>query len=292
MAIPSQSEFHRIAWNRVAVILPSTWQAKVTALQHLIFENDSKAIMEMRWQNSAVADVQNFIDTLTRQYHELSGKKLKSTTVPKNCHELFQHFKVQCFAERKTSMPVLVFLYSQESSLFIQLRFYFDKELEHPLFNLRSINSAKEKDLFFHWSIQDFQARIPLTYNLSKYSMKAGLTVLQFRHGKTVLNICRLALAEKRLKEHNLAEIFSSLLGEEKPLGPEHISATTIRHKNAPGLLQQLSLRFQRKKPFCLAALWHDQENDRLLGIFMEDIKPIDEEEFEMICAHYEIFQV
>lgn len=289
MATPSRSELHRIAWNGVAIILPSTWQAKVTALQRLNFENNSKAIMEMRWQKSPVSNLQNFIETLTREYHELSGEKLTPTNIPRNCDQLFNRFEVKCFAETKKSMPVLVFLYAPESSLFIMMRFYLDNPIDHPLFHIRSINYTKEKDIFFHWSIQDFQARIPLTYQLSKYSMKAGLTVLQFNHGKTVLNICRLALAEKRLEEQNLEEIFYSLLGEEKPLKPEHISTTTIRYKNAPGLLQQLGLRFQRKKPFRLAALWHDQENDRLLGVYMEDIKPMDEEEFEIICRHYEI---
>lgn len=122
--------------------------------------------------------------------------------------------------------------------------------------------------------------------------MKAGLTVLQFIDGKKILNICRLALAQKRLEKQELAEIFYSLLGEEKPLGAKHVSESTIRHKESPGLLQQLSLRFQRRKPFKLAAFWQDQENDRLLGVFIEDIKPIDEEIFEKICQQYEIFKI
>jgi hypothetical protein len=289
MATPFHSEFRRIAWNRVAIILPSAWQAKVTALQHLNFENNSKAIMEIRWQNCPASDVQNFTETLTRQYHELSGEKLTSTIIPRNCKELFQHFEVTCFAKTDRSMPVLTFLYAPEVSLFIMMRFYDKKAMEHPLFDIRSIDYSKENDTFFHWSIQDFQVQIPLTYHLSKYTMKAGLTVLQFHRGKTVLNICRLALAEKRLEEQNLEEIFYSLLGEQKRLKAARISRTAIRYKNTPGLLQQLGLRFQRKNPFRLAALWRDQENDRLLGVYMEDIKPLDQEDFEMICAHYEI---
>jgi hypothetical protein len=291
MATPSHSEFHRIGWNRVAIILPSTWQAKVTALQHLNFEYNSKETMEMRWQKSDGTDVPKFIDTLTRQYQELSGEKLKSTHIPKSSQELFRHFEVQCFRGIAKSMPVLIFLYAAEASLFVMMRFYHDTTKEHPLFDIRAIDVSKEKDIFFHWAIQDFQARIPLQYQLLKYTMKAGLTVLQFHHGKTLLNICRLAFAEKRLKEQTLEGIFYSLLGEEKPLSPEYISATTIRYKNTPGLLQQLGLRFKRKKPFRRAALWHDQMNDRLLGVYVEDIKPIDEEEFEMICAHYEILE-
>lgn len=291
MATSSHSEFHRIGWNRVAIILPSNWHAKVTALQHLNFEINSKEIMEMRWQSSAVADVPKFIDTLTRQYHELSGEKLKPTNTPKSCQELFRHFEVQCFSGISKSMPVLIFLYASEASLFIMMRFYHDKTKEHPVFDIRSIDFSKEKDTFFHWAIQDFQARIPLHYSLGKYTMKAGLSVLQFHLGKTVLNICRLAFAEKRLREQTLEEIFYSLLGEDKPHRPEYISKTTIRYRNAPGLLQQLGLRFQRKKPFRRAALWHDPLNDRILGVYMEDIKPMDEEEFEMICAHYEILE-
>jgi hypothetical protein len=291
MAIPSHSEFRRIAWNGVAITLPSSWQAKVTALQQLNFENNAQALMEMRWQQSSSRDVRKHIVTLTGQYHELSGKELKPTDIPVPCRDLFHHFEIQCFSEKKQSQPVLIFLYSPDASLFIMLRFYSRKTGEHALSFIKSLDLPSKNDSYFDWSIQDFTVRVPLEYHLNSYSMRSGFTVLQFSRGKTVLTLCRLAFADKRLGEQNFEEIFSSLLGEDKPVAPEYISKTQIRYTKSPGIIRQLGLRFQRKKPFRLATLWHDQENDRFLGVFMEDIKPMNEEEFDMICRHYEIFQ-
>ena len=185
-----------------------------------------------------------------------------------------------------------LFLYVPEASLFIMMQFRHDTRNEHPLRQIQSFDFSKQDDAFFSWSIQDFQVHIPSAFILSKYTMKAGLTVLRFHQEKTVLNICRLALAKKRLEQHDLEEIFHSLLGEEQRQKPVHISATSIRYKNSPSLLHQLGLRFQRKKPFHLAALWHDEEHDRILGIFMEDIKPMNEQTFEKICRSYEIPEI
>jgi hypothetical protein len=124
------------------------------------------------------------------------------------------------------------------------------------------------------------------------YTMAAGLTTLHFQKDNVTLHICRLAPASVRLQRNSLDEIFSSLLDVKKDTDLEwQNSGTRVRCRRNPGLFRQMQLRLQRKKPFQLATLRHDPTTDRLLGVFMEGIYPLDEQLHHEISASYEISQ-
>ena len=288
MATSSPSHYRRIGWNGTEIVFPSSWQAKVSALHHLNFELNSKAIMEIRWQETDSKNVAKFIDTLTSQYTHLTGRNLIPGDLPSSCG-LFDSAETFTFRGKKEERPIFTFGYFKSSMIFFMLQFHLERNGDHPLLDIQSINFNKLEHSSFLWSIQDFQVNVPTTFKLAKYTMKAGLTVLQFNHGKTLLNICRLALAGKRLQQESIEEIFYSLLGEEQPEKVKHLTPATLFYQNAPSILNQIGQRFQKKKPFRLATFWHDQEKDRLLGVFMEDIRPMSEKELQNIQASYEI---
>ncbi|MDJ0624268.1 MAG: hypothetical protein QNJ17_14975, partial [Desulfocapsaceae bacterium] len=284
---------HRIvSWNGISLEIPRSWEAQVISLQHLSFESDTKAVLELRWQEANEKNIQRFISTLTKQYQELNGVELISVDPPPEGKELLKNFKVTCYTASRQSLPNLVFLHDKSERFFLMLQFHAIRKDEHPLKIIRAIGQSTTKDGLMSWSIQDFQALIPNEFKLIKYTMKAGLTVLEFACGKAVMHLCRLSVAAQRLEKQNLAEIFTSLLGFEKAHSLDYISENTVRYVAQPGILRQIGIRVQRKKPFQLATFWHDKANDRLLGCFMQGIAPIDPQLHTTICENYEIVSI
>ena len=292
MTTSPQRAYRYISWNGIYLEIPKSWEVQVISLQHLSFECDTEAVLEVRWQEANTKSIQRFISTLTKQYQELNDVQLVSADLPPEGKELFKNFIVHCYTVGHQPLPRLVFLHDEGESFFLMLQFHTTRTADHPLKKIAAIGQSTCKDGLKTWVIQDFQARIPDHFKLIKYTMKAGLTVLEFGWGKTMLYLCRLSLAKQRLEKQNLSEIFISLLGLETLHSPEYVAENTVRYAAHPGILRQIGIRMQRKKPFQLATFWHDQENDRLLGCFMQGIAPLDEQLHTTICENYEIVPI
>lgn len=287
-----QRAYRHISWNGIYLEIPKSWEVQVLTLQHLSFEHDTEAVLEVRWQEANTKSIQRFISTLTKQYQEINDVQLISAKPPPEGKELFKNCIVQCYTTSHQSLPRLVFLHDESESFFLMLQFHTTRTADHPLKKIQGIGRSTCKDGLTTWSIQDFQACIPDHFKLIKYTMKAGLTVLEFGCGKTMLYLCRLSLAKQRLEKQNLSEIVTSLLALEKAHSPEYTAEKTVRYIAQPGIFRQIGIRLQRKKPFQLATFWHDLENDRLLGCFMQGIAPLDAQLHAQICENYEIVQI
>ena len=289
MTTSPQRTSQNISWNGISLTVPQSWETQVISLTHLSFECDSEVVLELRWQETKSRNNHKLITRITKQYEERSESHLTTTTLPPGCEVLFKDFQVACFTTTKQSSPLLIVLNNPDESFMLVLHVYTRQSTAHPLKSIGAIGRTTREDGLLTWAIQDFQALVPATYRLTKYAMKAGLTVLEFACGKTMLHLCRLSLAGQRLERQNLKEIFTSLLGLENEGSFEHLAENTVRYQAYPGILEQITIRLQRKKPFQLATFWHDGENDRLLGCFMQGIAPLDQQLHTTICKNYEI---
>lgn len=281
-----------IYWNGIALEVPTSWEVQIIALCHLSFEYDAKIVLELRWLETTGRNTESIIKRIIKQYQEHSAAQLNATSPPSEGDELYAHFQVQCYTTTGHDSPLLVFLIDQDEQLMFILHVHAWKKGEHPLKKIHSLGKARLVNGWQPWSIQDFQVSLPISYILSKYTMKAGLTVLEFISGKTILHLCRLSLAGQRLEKESIEALFTSLLGLDKEARFEYPAANSVCYRAQPSILQQIIIRLQRKKPFQLATFWHDQSNDRLLGCFMQGIAPLDQEQHATICDNYEIISI
>ncbi len=285
---------HRtICWNGVSIAVPLDWEAKVTEKFRLNFEYNYTAVLEVSWQEALPKDVAGFIAGSLRHYEQLSGAKLQQYTLPDVVEEALSSCSPQCYATRKNKTPRLLYLFEKESCHFITVLLLQTQNTSPPWDAIASIKpSFVDTNDLQSWAVQDFQVSIPSSYLLSNYSMAAGFTTLHFEKNKTLLHLCRLAPASLRLQKNSLDEIFISLLGLENTadICRQHIDKT-LYYERSPDLGKQVLLRLKRKNPFLLASLRHDDDRDRLLGVFMEGIHPLNHQIHDLIYSSYEVIQ-
>lgn len=279
------------SWNSVSLLIPDSWQAIVEDSQHLIFEEEFQAVFEIKWKTAAAQETNRLVKSSVQQWQKLAAQSLKECSLDEKSRKLFSEFTVSAYSS-KDARPKIIFLYCSKRKLFLMLQFFPLDGKNHPIRFIASIECGKDEIYESLWSIQDFRLRIPCTYTFSGHTMKAGLTTLHFHKRKKALHICRLAPAAMRLKKNTLSEILHSLLSLNRDTTAGTVSGNEVTYERSPTIFQQILLRLQRKKPFLLASLRHDVENDRLLGVIAEDIHPIDQIEFNKIRDRYEIFQL
>ena len=290
MAKKDKNAQRKIAWNGVTIVVPKSWEAKAIGVNHLHLEDNFQPVLEMRWQQKFTKKVDDNIRRMLIQLEKTTDRKLHKVSLPDTYQAKLTSFATQSFSTKKNGEPQYVFLYSQQHAVFLALQFVVSMKGAHPLQSISKIECSSENDSQY-WSIQDFCFCIPSSFTLLNHTMDAGFTTLNFKNSSTLLHLCRLAPATMRLQHNSLKEILGSLLGLEKSAEDMFVSESNVQYERNPSLLHQIILRMRRKKPFIRSKIWHDKENDRLLGVLMEAVQPIDVETHEMICSSYEIFQ-
>lgn len=280
--------FQLTAWNGISIVAPSSWEATVTGSNHLQFESQFTPILEIRWQKISEKASSRLVDKSIKQIENLSNTALQVVAVPAFIEKLFPGFAKHCYSWKGKEAVAVLLLYCPSCALFFLLQFLHDeKNSRHPLHDIESLSCHGIDFTREIWSIQDFRIKIPSSYTLSGYNLAPGFTKLSFAAKKDTIHLCRIAPALVRLQQQNLKEILMTLTGStnEEITGDE----ISLRYKRYPPIITQIITRLRRKKPFCLAALWHDTSNDRILGVIMEGIHPIDQDIFSTICYSYEI---
>ncbi len=290
MTKEDQNAQRKIAWNGVGIVVPKSWEAKAIGVNHLHLEDNFQPVLELRWQQKFHKKVDDNIRRMVIRLEKTTDRKLHKVPLAETYLSKLNSFAIQCFSATKNGEPQYVFLYNEKHAVFVILQFVVSKKRAHPLQCIDTIECSPQNDPQY-WSIQDFRFFIPSSFTLLSHTMDAGFTTLNFKNSSTQLHLCRLAPASMRLKHNSLQEILSSLLGLERSLEDMSVSESGVQYERNPSLLHQILLRIRRKKPFIRSKIWHDQVNDRLLGVFMEAVQPIDVETHEMICSSYEIFQ-
>jgi hypothetical protein len=280
-----------VSWNGVKISVPQEWEAKVTDKNRLSFEHGFEAVLEVSWQKASAKDITGFIAKTIQHYEQLTGAKLVEYALPFSGEHPLSPCTPLCFSTKEKKVPRLLFLFEKTSSLFITIQLFQTQHTPPPWDTISTIAATTlDESNYQLWAVQDFQVCVPGIYRLSNYSMAAGLTTLHFQKGKTVIHICRIAPASVRLRRNSLDEICASLLGVDDMSGlTRQLLKNTLYLDRSPGLGHQVLMRLKRKNPFLLASLRHDDRNDRLLGVVMEGIHPLDYTTFNHICSSYEI---
>ncbi len=281
----------QIGWNGIRLATHRSWETHLGGQNHLIFEKDFTPLLEIRWQKAVKKNASRSKAILKRI--QKADNTLHKKKLPPEWSFLKDNYNVTCYG-RLQNLPfetgVCVCKHCQTILLFKLTNQ--TKESAQLLKNcLKTISCHRVADEMELWSLQDFQLWLPPDYSLIDYSLVPGLTRISFSHKKIILHTCKLAPADTRLASQPLGEILRSLTGI-----PSLQVQTSSEDKvcdgwRTPTIPKQISLRFQRKKPFVQAKIRHDIASNRLLAVVLESIRPIPSETSQTISDNYEIIQ-
>jgi hypothetical protein len=278
------------SWNGLHLECPQALDVIVSGDHHLLFEEEFRPVLELRWHTLSGADTSS-TETILRNLRK-DSRLIPAKSLPSSWLELTNTYSVYLLLEGKDKKSRAALLSCKECGT--SLLFYFFDPLPPTHADIATLFSSlcchkKNGDLAI-WAIQDFRFSLSDKYQLDTYNFGAGLTRISFTHGSRILHICRLAPASQRLQSSKLAQLLMILgdveIDEQEMLQTEAM----ISHSRHPSIFKQILDRFKRKLPFHEMFLRHHKECDRLTGLFIFDKKPIPKTCAREILDSYEIF--
>lgn len=292
MTVPHSSPWKETGWNGLRLQCPQAWDVIVTGYHHLLFEDNFRPVLELRWHVSQ-GDITSATKTILRNLQKDSGL-FPAKSLPASWQPLSERYSIHLLLTGKEKDSRAALLTCKECGT--SLLFYFFDALPSTHTDVTALFTSvcchKEGKGKAMWAIQDFRFLLPESYKLDTYNFGAGLTRISFTYGSLILHICRLAPASQRLQSTDIVQLLM-ILGDVE-IAREEVTQTEsmVSHSRHPAIHKQILDRFKRKLPFHEMVLRHHRECDRLTGLFMLDKRPIPNNSAEEILDSYEIFPV
>ncbi len=280
-----------ICWNDIKLEIPPNLEVIVSGEHHLLFEIDFQPILEIRWDSSSKNRKNLKIEKIIQRMEKEFGRQVATVQLPNailNNHVKYETTWLSWQDDHRLSGAILR---CRSCNTLFLIRFLSNHTTQRDTaFSvISSLDCHASNGNGSVWSIQDLRIIIPKSHLLQNYNLAPGLTRLTFSSPGNLLHICRIAPARERLKKQKLTVILKTLLNkqiiENYTVKKEH----TIEIQHHPTIFSQIIIRLRRQKPFCWARLWHNVERDRLQGVIMESIRPIDTEILQEVCENYAI---
>lgn len=280
-----------IGWNGLHLKIPVSWDTIVRDACHLIFEQDLRPVLELRWERPSLKQGrlkqrEKIIDQLQNE----ANRPLRAVNTPKSLRGCNTIFDIQCFAHHSSSGNDCALLTCKSCSSPILLKFYAGID-EYPGTDAKIIGSL---DCWHtgannpRWSIHDISFIVPNDFSLDNYAFRFGLSRLFFSSKTSALTLCRLAPASEHLKHHTLQELFATF-SKSEPEEQEIIDMNTLYYTRTPGMAERLAARMRRRKAFSAARFDHLAEHDRITGFLLESSQPIQSGLVQNIQENYGI---
>ncbi|AGF78420.1 hypothetical protein UWK_01863 [Desulfocapsa sulfexigens DSM 10523] len=280
-----------IGWNTITLKCPTQWEPIVTKPTHLLFEENFRPVLELRWQNGKRHHKRSNAATLHKIAAETGLTVLEE--LPPHWEKLQKKYALTLLADNDSGEPKAAIMICKECGTTLLLYFFdIPATKNHQCLTeiIESIHCHRQnKSDWILWEIQDFKILLPGSFSLSGYNFGAGLTRLSFADSGLTMHLCRLAGASQRLEKSSMLTIMNILgeldISEEDA---QHMEGN-VSHCSFPSILQQIRNRIKRKLPFHWVTLRHHPEHDRLSGLFFFDKKPIPNRLITTILKSYEI---
>lgn len=274
----------QIGWNDISFITPVDWETTVQNQCHLICERNLQPLFELRWQ----ADCKKQPDY--KKECEKIGCTLRIDRIPNGLEPLRKDYQITPYGIKGDKKTAGFFAYSSKCSTLIQVTLNSNKAEEYKLIfsSLSTLQCHRKEQTRTPLSIQDFSLMLPEGKNcMQSYKFLPGLSRIHITSDHHQLHICRLASAEDRLKNQSAEELLKTLCGAEDMV-TEGGEGLYYGHRT-PSIPQQIVFRMKRKRPFIKAAILHIKEKNRLLILFIESKKPIEQNYFDNIWSSYDL---
>jgi hypothetical protein len=287
-----RGEWKQIAWNEVEFKVPASWEIAEIGVRHLILEDDSGPVMEIKW--GPVRGKFSHRTHLRRIGAYQTGqlkKSVKEWLLPPAWEEAISGFQISGFAwqtHTKVGRGIILFCPVCRKAALIQ--FLEPKEArseEIPLKILSSYRDHREDDQTI-WSVFDIRAVIPAIFTLASHRFEPGNFELAFQCGSRKVFLYRWAPASVLLAGQDLSQFAQSIsdFSSGDPVTVDIDSGPAVELSSVPRFIW--FSRFKAKPSFHWLGVWHLESKNRILGVKMQDKRAFDTLVLDKICVNYE----
>ncbi len=279
-----------VAWNGLRFSPPATWEPRVVASRHLVFEEDFQPRLQLRWQTKAKVTDED-IHRLARELAGPAGSIGLGAGLPGPRLVNNQNHQLILSLQGGDEHVVGGVCFCRTCHTLLQFQVfpgYHRSRLEACRW-LATLSCHGEQE--FLWRIQDFSLVTPAAFALTDFNFGAGLTRLSFADRDLRLETCKLAPADVRLHHHSLAEILLTLCGAGDLVTRQDESGESCEAMRAPGIAGRMLLRLRRQRPYLRALVRHNAATNRILAVILSANRRVSPELFLSLCDRYEIVQ-
>jgi hypothetical protein len=281
---PQTPTWQDIGWNGVSLQLPHSWQPTIIYPSYLFFEDEGQAVFEIKWQQirGKFSPRKNFVqirETLK------NGTQMDPWHIPPELQPLLAHYTVSGFQlQHENNRSHGLLLYCSKCRRATLVQWYFDPArrkniLQHILASLRDHPEGVEQA----WSVFDIKTLLPVEAALQSHEFLPGRYTLCFELGSTTVTLYRFKPAAVLLQNKHIGEFGTPLLNREPVEAGNGWASWRYRAEG----LELLLAKARRDPPWQWMRLWHDPEQNVILGVKAEG-KPLTETDWlGKICANF-----
>jgi hypothetical protein len=284
-----------VAWNGVRFKTPADWEIAQIGSRHLILENETGPIMEVKWGPvKGTFSHKAHLKRLAALHSRSIKKRIAEWFLPPHWQTALSGFETSGFlwqGEAAIGRGAILFCPVCHNAALIQFFRYNSSEREKILLTVLKSFHDHRQDGRMLWSVFDIRAALPEALELTKFRFDAGKFELGFTQGRQSVYLHRWAPAAALLGEGDL-DRFAGMIpefsdGQPQPLTIDGCDAVQWFKLPASDWQRRMS-RLKVSPSFFWYRLWHVEEKNRILGIRSESKYPLDSQLLDQICANYE----
>ncbi|MFZ0612662.1 MAG: hypothetical protein WAM73_10520 [Desulfobacterales bacterium] len=287
--------WRQVAWNGVRFDTPADWEIGRIGQRHLLLETTAGPVLEVKWGPiKGKFSLRNQLKQLAASQGRRLRGSLSVEKLPAHWGRVLARYESLGFAWRSGPLSGRgVLLYCPVCRQAILLQF-FETSVRPPFTQadrvLASFDDHDQRPVTL-WSVFDIRAQVPAAYRLKKFRFDAGCYDLFFTNRHSRLSLLRWSPAAVLLANGGLVGFEKRSLGwsANRNVRLKARSALIMELEEGPPgrLSSRWYRRLQRHPLYRSGRLWHEVEKNRILGVRLEDRKPIDAGVLEEICDTY-----
>ncbi len=279
-----------LAWNGLRFSPPATWEPRVVASRHLVFEEDFQPRLQLRWQTKTKATEED-LQRLAAGLAGPAGSVGFGAELPSPWLAIDQDYQLFLALQGSDEQVAGGVCFCRTCHTLLQFQVLHENHrsrLEVGRWLATLSCHGQQQSL---WRIQDFSLITPPAFVLTDFNFAAGLTRLSFADHDLRLETCKLAPADLRLRHHSLAEILLTLCGADDLVTWQDERGESCQATRTPGIAGRVLLRLRRQRPYLRALIRHYAAANRILAVILSANRRIPPELFLSLCNNYEIVQ-
>ncbi len=277
-----------ISWNGISFQVPATWQPVVILNNYLLFEDQYRPILELKWQQIKGSFS---VERILKQLRSSGSKKdsIKARSVPQEWQQLLKPFNCYTFEwQGEKNYGTGLLRHCPDCNLTTLLQFYMDDPQHEPVCRhiLQTLRCHQETD-HQGWSIYDIAFSLPVAANLQTQEFLTGRYRISFQLGELFFSLLRFKPAKVLLSDIGLKGFGRQLLQHgEQYVGRDEDSQLACWRKEGNSW-QRFKKKLRKQQADHFLCLRHVPEHNVILGVQAKSNQPIDEMVVQTILQNY-----
>jgi hypothetical protein len=277
-----------ISWNGVRFQVPVNWQPVVILNNYLLFEDQYKPAIELKWQQIQGSFS---VERILKQLRSSGSKKdsITARPVPQQWQQPLQPFNCYSFqwqGEKNSGTGLLH--HCPDCNLTILLQFYMARPEYNPvcLHILETLRCHQQNDRR-NWSIYDISFSLPVAADLQSQEFLTGRYRISFQIDDLFFSMLRFKPAKMLLRDIGLKGFADLLLKHGEQYAGEDKKLQLACWRKQGSSWQRFKKKLRRQQANHFLCLRHDPEHNVILGVQAKSNQPIDEMLLKSFMQHY-----